>query len=146
MQAAVSLSDLKHIRVGDQVKLISNDPEGSRTGKISRISEAIDDASQSVGLFIAVRGENLKERMFPEGKIGIGENSEELIAETPRDIVNRNNQVYVVEDSIVRLAPVLPERYSSQTIWVKGLKNGQMVVGKPVDEPLKGTKVTTSIQ
>ena len=123
----------------------SNDLSGSWTGEIRRISEAVDPASQSVGIFLEVRGENLKEGMFLEGVIE-GESGEELMAEIPRDIVNRNNQVYVVEDSIVRLAKVSPVRYLSQTVWVKGLENGQMVVGESVDEPLEGIKVTTSIQ
>ena len=53
-----------------------------------------------------------------------------------------NEQVYVVEDSLLMLKPISVEHFNQATAVVTGLRNGQEVLTKVPPAAFEGMKVT----
>ncbi len=146
LEAAVSLADRKYVHVGDQVQLKSSDKDGDWEGKIVRISNAVDGSSQNISIFIEVNDAELIEGMFLEGSIEITDADQEKLTEISKEALVHSNQVYVIKDSVVRLTSIEPVKYLTSTIWVRGLKDGQLFLNEYTGEPMDGTKVGVKIQ
>ncbi|RME93589.1 MAG: HlyD family efflux transporter periplasmic adaptor subunit, partial [Bacteroidetes bacterium] len=102
--ATVPLEDLNYLKVGNPVKLWSEDIAGSWQGRIKRISNQIDPASQTVQVFVDVRGKDLREGMYLHG-----EAAAQTVANAyrlARDLLINQQQVYELQDSTLRLRPV----------------------------------------
>jgi len=69
LQATVDMGDLKFIKTGTKVKLYSDAVAGNWTGTVRRVSDQIDPNTQSVLVFIGVRGKGLREGMYLKGKL-----------------------------------------------------------------------------
>lgn len=140
LETTVGLEELQYIEPGDEVELHSTELSGSWTGTIARIGSTINEASQSVPLFITLGGSNLKGGMFLEGTIETGRVTEEAVMELPQEALIRNDQVYVIEDSVVRTTSVEPVRTYQNQVWVRGLTEGQIVIKEPGSTQLQGTR------
>ena len=129
--ATVPLSQLDFLRVGAPVQLYSNDLQGEWQGQVKRIGDQIDAASQTVPVYIGVRGENLREGMYLQGSAEAMEMQE--VAEIDRDLLLNEREVYIVEnDSLLRLHPVDVRKVNRETVIVSGLPDGaQLLVSDP---------------
>ncbi|MEM7573849.1 MAG: efflux RND transporter periplasmic adaptor subunit [Bacteroidota bacterium] len=129
--ATVPLSQLDFLRVGAPVQLYSNDLDGEWSGEVKRIGDQIDVASQTVPVYIGVRGRNLREGMYLQGQAEAQEMQE--VAEIDRDLLLNDNEVYVVEnDSLLRLHPVDVRKINRETVIVGGLPDGaELLVSDP---------------
>gem|GEM_PF-5260202 len=52
-----------------------------------------------------------------------------------------DTNVYIVKDSLLELAPVKPVYFNEKTVVVKGLKDGDILVSKPVPGAYTGMHV-----
>ena len=138
--AAVSLSDLKYIEIGDQLNLRSRDATGQWKAVVSRIGKAVDSNTQSVKVFLRVQGNDLKDGMYLEGEIN-GSTIEKAI-KISSNLMTRNNQVYTIQENVVKLESVIPVRYEQDQIIVKGLEDGQLMINEPVNQPIEGTRAS----
>ncbi len=139
LQAAVSVGDLEFMKVGDQVKLTSDNISGEWLGVIKRISNRIDPSTQSVNVFIGVGGKKLKEGMFLSGTIKADEVSQAV--SISRNLLNDDNQVFIVENKRLKLQEVKPVRYTGNEVVVKGLKNQTQLVNESSKEFFEGMEV-----
>ena len=96
MEAAVSLGDLTYVRPGSTVQLISNDIEGTWTGRVARISDVVDPNTQTAKLFINVSGKNLREGMYLEGYVK-GRTLSEVV-EVDRGVMLNDSTVLTIAD------------------------------------------------
>ncbi len=122
LEVTVSLEEVKHISVGNQVKLWSTSLGNQWTGTVSRISEAVDNASQMVKVFISVAGSDLREGIYLEGEIQSSQNIEGMII--PRRMLEGGNTVYQVQDGIIvtQLVQVVATR--GEDAIVAGMQDG----------------------
>ncbi|MEM9830414.1 MAG: efflux RND transporter periplasmic adaptor subunit [Bacteroidota bacterium] len=136
VQAAVSVEDLELVEVGQTIPLTSRNIRGEWEGRVSRIGQRIDPATQSVSVYLLVSGERLKEGLYLIGNVS--SRTYERAVEVPKTALTRQNQVYVIEDSTVRLKDVTPLDYRETTVVVQGLAQNDQVITDPVTSPIQG--------
>lgn len=129
LEAPVSVSDLKFLKIGDPVTLKSDEIEGSWTGRLVRINQKLDAASQSVMLYIQVQGDKLKEGMFLNARL-----SAEPVKDAfsiPRRLLVDGNKVWTIEqDSFLKMEAIDPVRFTKDQAIVKGLSDNTMLVNQ----------------
>jgi multidrug efflux pump subunit AcrA (membrane-fusion protein) len=126
--------------VGQEVQLKSITGDQSWKGKIVRINPKIDPNSQTLTVFIAARGEGLREGMFLEAVIEAG--TIPNVYEMPRNLINSSNEIFVVEnDSILNLQKIEIKHLKEQTALVDGLKDGSMILTTVMPNAYPGMKV-----
>lgn len=141
LAAAVPLQDLEFIKVGDKVELFSEDIGGEWLGTIRRMSNSVETNTQTVKLFVEVRGKKLRENMYLNGYINANTISE--VVEIPRKLLERGDEgeaVYVLRDSSLQLQPVQTVRRSETTALVRGIPNGTKLLSEPLTGIFEGMK------
>lgn len=139
VEVAVSLKDIDLISLGDVVELSSPDVAGSWSGKIKRVSKKIDDATQTVRVFVSVNGSGLKEGMYLSGKI-----ESEMIAEAmeiERKLLVDGRAVFLVDKGALKLHDVDVVKYGTGTVIVKGLPEGADLLGATLTGAYDGMPV-----
>lgn len=129
LETEVSIFDAKFVKIGDQVELMDNSSnEASYIGKVSRISNTIDQRTQSVKIYITIKDKSLREGQYLTGKILTSNHN--LAVEIPRKLIVNNTFVLTVNDSILQEQQINIIRNNSNTAIVTGLENGIMISGK----------------
>jgi len=132
-----SFSDL--LKLGESVELKTLEGDQSYMGKVSRINGKIDQASQTIKVFVEVRGESLKEGMFLEARLQAKEEPDAI--EVSRKLLVDESQLFVVRDSVLDVVEVTPVHYSSKTVVIKGVPDGEILLSKPVPGAYAGMLV-----
>lgn len=126
LEAAVNLRDVNFISMGETVRLTSPDIAGNWTGKVKRISDKIDPATQTVRVFIAVSGKGLKEGMYLNG--GIYSALVPNAVEVERKLLINDSTVYTVEDSVLSELHINLVKLGTGTAVIQGVPNGTQLV------------------
>jgi multidrug efflux pump subunit AcrA (membrane-fusion protein) len=140
MEVAVNKSILPSLKVGQQVTI--RDAENITQqweGRIIRINGRVDRTTQTVMVYIEVRGEMLKEGLYLEAIIN-GEEIENSM-EISRSLLVNESKVYLVENDALKLADVTPVFFNEKTVIVKGLEDGEILVSKAVPGSYSGMEV-----
>lgn len=144
LEVAVNLKDIDLLKVGDVVELTSPDVAGKWNGKIKRISKKLDDATQTVRVFVAVSGNGLKEGMYLAGEI-----ESDVIAdamEIDRKLLIDGEAVFIVNDGALSLRNVEVVKYGAGTVIVKGLPEGADLLGSTLVGAYSGMPVSKADQ
>lgn len=142
LEAAVPMTQSRHLSPGATVELFSEDAPGRWTGTVSRMAGALDPSTQTVKAFIAVSGPGLLEGMYLKGKIATGRIDDAVVVD--QDRIVSENRVYVVEnDSLLALREVEIVRRLGKNVVVKGLGDGESLVVETLPLLPVGTVVKT---
>lgn len=139
LQAIIPLSELKYIRKGNPVALISDDINGKWAGTVSRISNQIDPGTQTVQVFIRVSGKGLREGMYLTGNVAAPAIEDAM--ELPRNLLIEQNTVFTVQDTILTLHPVDVIKLTKEAVIVQGLPNGTPLLATPLPNAYDGMLV-----
>ena len=140
LEGTLPLSDLKLIKVGNPVKLVSEDIDGEWQGKVRRISDQVDASSQTVKIFIAVSGQGLKEGMYLRGQISAPAIQNAI--EIDRSLLIDNDQVYqVLNDTLLQLIKVQPLQIREKTAVIAGLPDDTQLLKNVFPNAFSGMKV-----
>lgn len=132
-----SYSDI--LKIGNPVWLYNLDKTQQWEGKIIRINAKIDAATQTIATFIEVKGNGLKEGEFLNAEFE-SKPYEEVI-EVNRKLLIKNQSLFVVENEQLKLKPIEPVYFSENTVVVRGLKNGEIILKEPVPGAFEGMSV-----
>lgn len=143
MTASVRQNNLKYIEIGDTADLTDQQRSGIWTARVVRINPTVDVRSQTVEIYLEVKGNGIREGMYLEGSMKSGEPVE--ITEIPKTALLRNSYVYAVVDGVIRQVPVRVVDVGHQTVRVTGLKGevsiirdaGRAMAGQMIGEELK---------
>lgn len=141
LEAAISFKDLKFITIGDKVKLFSKDLNKELMGQIYRISDVINEETQTINIYMKVKSEGfIKEGMYLQGSVK-GSDITNAFA-IPRLLLQPNDLVFTV-DSAQRLKhqEVDVIKINQDAVILKGLSNGTKIINKPLARAIEGTKV-----
>lgn len=127
------------LQVGKTVALQNLEKTKTWSGKVSRINGKIDQASQTVQLYIEVKGKSLREGMYLEANVPVKKAIEAI--EINRKLLIENKFVYVVKDSVLDLIKIKAVHFNENTVVVKGLKNDMKLVSKPITGAYAGMPV-----
>ncbi|MGB5242787.1 MAG: HlyD family efflux transporter periplasmic adaptor subunit [Lutimonas sp.] len=139
MEIAINANYKDLMQVGKTVDLHDLEKTKSWQGKVVRINGKIDQASQTLKVFIQVAGEGLKEGMYLEADLQA--KTEQNAFEISRKLLVNNENVYQVKDTVLMLTPVRTVYFSDQTAVIKGLENGTKILSKPVPGAYDGMVV-----
>jgi multidrug efflux pump subunit AcrA (membrane-fusion protein) len=130
MEVSVSRNFIAFLEVGKKVSLQNLTKTETYEGEISRINARVDQATQTVKVFIDVKGSTLKEGMYLESEIFAKE--EENAFEIPRKLLVNENQLYVVRDSLLDLMDVTRVYATEKNVVVKDIPDGTIILSAAV--------------
>ena len=139
LQVAVSKTYGDYLKVGEKVQLSNLEGTESYEGKVARINAKVDQASQTITVFIEVKNDQLKEGQYLEANLNARQ--EENAIEIDRSLLLENNQVFVVRDSILDVIDVKPVYFGEKTVVVKNIPDNTPLVAKPVTGAYAGMLV-----
>ena len=139
LQVAIAKEYADLLQEGESVSLTNSKKTQSYTGTVSRINASIDQATQTVSVFIEVRDASLKEGMYLKANIE-AKKVENAIA-LDRSLVNDSNEMFVVKDTILSSIKVQPIYFSDKQVVVKGIPDGEVILAKQISGAYKGMLV-----
>ncbi|MCT4590835.1 MAG: HlyD family efflux transporter periplasmic adaptor subunit [Carboxylicivirga sp.] len=139
LEITIPLSNMDQIKVGTEAVLNSSEIDGQWIGKVVRISGDIDEQSQSVKVFIRVSGSALKEGMYLNANIDQKPLDDAM--RIPRKMLDNNNQIFVVENSKLKLLPVNVITKQSDYAIIQGLDEGIAVLETVIKSAYDGMPV-----
>lgn len=138
MAATVPVADLNYMKPGTKASLVGPNGE-SYQGSVSRISTQIDPNTQTATLYLNVRGNGLREGLYLTGT-AMGDKLDNVIA-LDQSLLVGTNELYVVRDSVLQREMVDIVRRGDKQVFVKGLPDGQFILGEAVPGAYVGMRV-----
>ena len=139
LELAVNNSFIDFIKIGNPVELNNIERTKSWQGKVIRINGKIDQASQTIRVFVEVTAKDLREGMYVEADLLA--KSETNAFEIDRKLLFENDKLFAVKDSSLYLVPIIPVYFNDETVVVKGLLDGTEIISKPLPGAYEGMKV-----
>ena len=130
LEVAISKAYADFLKVGKEVALSNLNKTQTYNGKVVRVNGRVDQASQTITVFIEVKGDNLKAGQYLEANLNA--KSEANAIEVNRSLLLDNNQIYVVRDSILDVIDVTPVYFTDKRVVLKDVPNGETIVSKPM--------------
>lgn len=139
LEAAVNLKDLDFLKVGNKVMLTSTDVQGKWTGTVRRISNTLDETTQTVKVYIEVTGKNLKEGMYLDAEIegNIIKNAIEI----PRKLMVNDSSIFIIQDTVLALHKVKPIKFTTSSVILQGVPDKTTVLNENIIGGYEGLRV-----
>ena len=151
LEVAISKTYADLLTVGSEVTLATLDKAKTYKGKVARVNGNIDQASQTINAYIEVQSDDLREGVYLEAILQAKEETEAV--SIPRSLLQAEDKLFVVRDSILDVIDVRPVYFSEKDVVVKGIPNGTIIVSRSVPGAYAGMlvkiyqeKKTTTIQ
>ena len=140
LELAISQTFLPDLAVNKSVDVYDTENPSARwTGKIARINGKVNTATQTVTVFVELKGKGLTEGMFLNAVINA--KPKEDAYEVPRNMLVNDNNMYVIQDSTLTLTDVDVLYRTNETAIVRGLNDGSDLVVRPVPGGYAGMKI-----
>ena len=138
LKASTDARTLKSLEKGQAVT-VSNSSGQKFEGKITRINASLDPQTQMSEFFVELKSDELKEGQFMSLEVEAKtiENAFELNRSALRD----SQYAYVVEDSKLKKVQLDVLHKTENTVVVKGLELGQIVLNKLPPSAFEGMSV-----
>ena len=130
-------SDL--LKIGEAVELKSIDTDKTYMGKVVRVNGRIDQATQTIKVFVEVKDENLKEGMYLEAQLEAREEPNAI--KLPRKLLVDERKLFILKDSVLDVIDVEPIYFSDKDVVVKGVPNGTVLLSRSVPGAYAGMLV-----
>ncbi len=127
------------LQIGKPVALTNLTGDQEWTGIVRRINGRLDQSTQTVKVFIGVRGDDLIEGMYMEANITARAEKDAL--EIPRTLLFNENELFAVEDGKLVIKKVSPVFYTESTAVVKGLTDGTQILSRNLPGAYSGMLV-----
>lgn len=139
LEVAIPKTYADLLKVGNEVVLNTTDSEATYKGKVTRVNGNIDQTTQTINAYIEVGGDGLREGVYLEAVLEAKEETEAI--SIPRGLLQPNNQLFAVRDSILDVIEVNPVYFSEKQVVVKGIPEGTQIISKPVPGAYAGMLV-----
>ncbi|MCW5518744.1 HlyD family efflux transporter periplasmic adaptor subunit [Aureitalea sp. L0-47] len=139
LAVAVSKTYANLLELGKQVTLSSIDGEKEYTGIVSRINGNVDVNSQTIDAFIEVSDPLLREGMYLEALLEAREEPDAFSMN--RSLLQADNFVFVVKDTLLDRLKVRPVFFSEETVVLKDIPDGTVILNRTVPGAYEGMLV-----
>lgn len=139
LEITVPVSELKYVQMGSSVKLQADGITNEWEGRISRIDNQVDAGTQTVKVFVGLAGNELKEGLYMKGMLQ-GADIKDAV-KLPRALLIDQKEVYVLQDSILKLQPVEVVKITEDEAIIRGLEDGTEILKEIVPGLFNGIKV-----
>ncbi|MDY7395627.1 efflux RND transporter periplasmic adaptor subunit [Aureibaculum sp. 2210JD6-5] len=132
-----TFSDL--LKIGESVKLKTPDDDKTYEGKVTRINGKIDQTTQTIKVFVEVRGTSLKEGMYLEAQLEAKEEPNAI--KISRKLLIDESEIFIIKDSILDVIKVDPVYFSPKEVVIKGVPDGTKILSKSIPGAYAGMLV-----
>ncbi|GGD86328.1 efflux RND transporter periplasmic adaptor subunit [Planktosalinus lacus] len=139
MEVSVPKNFVDFLETGKTVKLSTIDKTKEFQGTISRINARIDQNTQTVNVFVTVKGENLREGMFLEAQLDAREESNAY--SIARKLIVNESQIYIVKDDKIQLLDVELVYSTDREVVVKGIPDNTIILREVLPGAFEGQPV-----
>ncbi len=122
LEIAINTSYNDFLKVGKSVQLHDVNRTKSWSGKVGRINSTVDPSSQTIPVFVDVKGSDLKEGMYLEADLSGKE--EQNVYEINRKLLVGDDGLFIVKDTLLDLVQIEPIHFKDETVLVRGLAEG----------------------
>lgn len=137
LSIAKNYSDL--LQLGEKVSLTTIEGNEVFTGTVVRVNSSIEQASQTIKVYVEVKGPTLKEGMFLQAQLQAKEEPNAI--QLSRKLLVNESEIYVVRDSILDVLEIEPVYFFSKDMVVKGIPNGTQIVSRSIPGAYPGMPV-----
>ncbi|GAB4253293.1 MAG: efflux RND transporter periplasmic adaptor subunit [Ekhidna sp.] len=132
MKASVETRDIPWIQVGSPVEIYSKESQQYWKGEVSRISDYVNKTTQSVDVFISIypNGQKIYDGQFFQASIPARTVKNGMIM--PRNAIYNGNEVFVLQDTLLKKKNINVIRLSEETAIFNGLNEGEELVIEPL--------------
>lgn len=139
IELSVLQNDLAFVRIGQTLEVMSQASGEVWLGKISRIGDYIDPATQTVKVYADLYGSGLKDGMYLNAKIQGSQLNN--VFKIPRKALYNNDYVYLIKDSLLDKHSVHILKLSDEFAYINGLDSNLTVITQALVSPELGMKV-----
>jgi multidrug efflux pump subunit AcrA (membrane-fusion protein) len=139
VELAISKSFSDLLKIGEKVELATLNNTKQYEGEVTRINGRIDQATQTIKVFVEVKAEDLKEGMYLEAILQARD--EENAIKISRKLLVNESEIYIVRDSMLDLMEVEPVYFSAKDVVLKGVPDGTQILSRPLPGAYAGMKV-----
>jgi len=141
LKVDVEVDDISWIELGTESRIYGED--GSEwVAKVIRIGEFVNQNTQSIDVFLSIQGKNtqpLFDGQFLRAVIPSKTIPGSMII--PRNILFNGDEVFVVEDTLLKLKEVNVHKINEETVVFSGLEEGAQLVSEPIVNAYNGMTV-----
>ncbi len=133
LEVPVNYDISRKIKVGQSVKVHSDDDKYTWPGTVNRKADFIDPNSQSISVFVTLSQNSnpLYKGMYLEAEFGSITFKD--VMELPRNAVFNQDEVYFVNDEMkLEKSKIKIVKYNATTLFFQGLPAGIKVVNEPL--------------
>lgn len=132
LKVAVETKDIPWIQTNSPVKIYSDEMDQYWEGEVSRISDFVNQNTQSVDVFIAIKasGKKIYDGQFFQAAIPARTVKDGMIM--PRNAIYNGSEVFVVEDSLLKVRNIKVIRLADEEAIISGLELGEDLVIEPL--------------
>lgn len=141
LEASVNDGDIDLLKVGNKVELSTDNSNKTWKGTVIRISNVIDPGTQTIKVFINVSGEGLREGMYMSGTVSGREVTNAF--EVSRNLLVEQTNLYLIEDSVLKLQKIEPLHLTSENAIVTGIPENSILLNEVISGAYEGLKVGT---
>jgi len=138
LEVPIEVKDIRWVSEGAEVQVFSDEENRSWEGTVIRIGDLVDPNTQSINVYIRVNpGDNthLYDGLYL--KAVIPGSTLESALEVPRNILQNDDEVFVVEKGLLRTKKVNIEKVSNDNVLINGLNEGDSLV---IDAPVNASE------
>ncbi len=139
LEVSVNAAYSNMLAVGNEVELTDINKSGQWKGVVKRVNGKIDLATQTIKVYIEVKGQSLKEGMYLEAVLPAREEKDAI--EISRKLLIDESHIFIVQDSVLQIAEVNPVYYTDKTAVIKGLQDGSVILERSVPGAYEGMLV-----
>jgi len=139
LEVSVNEQFMDIMRIGEAVALTDLSGQREWQGVVKRVNGRIDQSTQTVQVFIAVKAPELVEGMYLEAKIVA--RAETGAIEIPRNLLVNERELFVVEDEKLVLKTINPVHFTDNTAVIKGLEDGTLMLTRTIPGAYSGMLV-----
>ena len=137
---AVNPFEVSAMHIGQEILLNTKGIKEPVTATVKRFEEAVDDRTQSVNVYLSIDHDALKSGMYLEGALPLESYTNAI--RIPKDLISRDDKVYVIRDGVVRTKQITIASSEEGTAVVQGLSNGDILIMEQVNPIEIGSKAT----
>lgn len=142
MEASAGINEVQYLQPGQPVVLHSEDISGDFTGVVKRINEKIDQTTQTVTAYIAVKDARLKDGMYLTASISAAHIKDAL--KISSSLLVENDKLYVLQDSLLVLQSVEIVGEKDGEVIINGLPDGTQILAQKTERVFDGMKIARS--
>ena len=132
-----TFSDL--LQIGETVKLNTLEGNDTYAGNVTRINSKIDQATQTIKVFVEVKADNLKEGMYLEAQLEAKDEPNAI--KISRKLLVNNSEIFILRDSVLDVIKVKPVYFSPNDVVIKDVPDNTLILSRPLPGAYSGMQV-----